>query len=140
MAYYHLLSEILSAEGNPEKTVEAYKKVGGPDVSIGIMYTLIMNGVPSTYDIPARAYLNKGDIDKAIAEYEQLVSPDPLTRKFRLIHPQSRFLLAQLYEKKGLRAKALEQYKALAVIWKDADPDFAEAREVKQRLAALKAV
>jgi len=139
MAYYHLLSEILAAQGEPEKTIEAYSKVGGPGVQIGSIYTLIMNGVPTTYDIPARAYLNKGDLDKAIAEYEKLIAPDPLAREFRLIHPLSRFRLAKLYEKKGLSAKALEQYKKLTLIWKDADPDFPEAQEVKQRLAALKA-
>jgi tetratricopeptide (TPR) repeat protein len=139
MAYYHLLSEILAAQGEPEKTIEAYNKIGGPRVEIGGIYTLIMNGVPSTYDIPARAYLKKGEIDKAIAEYEKLISPDPLARGFRLIHPLSRFRLARLYEQKGLRLKALEQYQKLALIWKDADPGFPEAQEVKQRLAALKA-
>jgi tetratricopeptide (TPR) repeat protein len=139
MAYYHLLSEILAAQGEPEKTIEAYNKVGGPGVVIGGIYTLIMNGVPSTYDIPARAYLKKGEVDKAIAEYEKLVSPDPVAREFRLIHPLSRFRLAKLYEQKGLRPKALEQYEKLAKIWKDADPDFPEAKEAKRRLAALKA-
>ncbi len=139
MAYYHLLSEILAAQGEPEKTIGAYKKVGGPGVEIGSIYSRIMNGVPSIYDIPARAYINKADIDKAIAEYEKLISPDPVAREFRLIHPYSRFRLAQLYEKKGLRAKALEQYEKLALIWKDADPGFPEAQEVKKRLAALKA-
>ena len=139
MAYYHLLSEIMAAKGEPEKTIEAYTKIGGPGVQIGGIYTLIMNGVPATYDTPARAYLNKGELDKAIAEYEKLVDPDPLARKLRLIHPQCRFRLAQLYEKKGLSAKALQQYKLLAVIWKDADPDFPEAQQVKQRLMALKA-
>jgi tetratricopeptide (TPR) repeat protein len=139
MAYYHLLSEILAAQGEPEKTIEAYGKIGGPAVEIGNIFTLIMNGVPSTFDIPARAYQKKGEIDKSIAEYEKLVSPDPLARQFRLIHPLSRFRLAKLYEQKGLRAKALEQYEKLALIWKEADPDFPEAKEMKQRLAALKA-
>jgi tetratricopeptide (TPR) repeat protein/tRNA A-37 threonylcarbamoyl transferase component Bud32 len=139
MAYYHLLSEILSAQGEPEKTIEAYKKVGGPRVEIGSVFALIMNGVPSTFDIPARAYVNKGDIDKAIVEYEKLVSPDPVAREFKLIHPYSRFRLAKLYEQKGLKDKAVEQYKKLAVTWKDADPDFPEALEMKKRLAALKA-
>ena len=60
-------------------------------------------------------------------------------RGFRLIHPLSRFRLAKLYEQKGLRPKALEQYEKLALIWKDADPGFPEAQEVRQRLAALKA-
>jgi eukaryotic-like serine/threonine-protein kinase len=138
MAYYHLQSEILAAEGNPEKTIEAYKKIGGPEVDIGSIYSRIMNGVPATYDIPARAYLNKGEIDKAIAEYEKLVSPDPMARAFRLIQPLCRLRLARLYEKKGLRAKAIEQYEKLAVVWKNADPDFPEAQEAKQRLVALK--
>jgi tetratricopeptide (TPR) repeat protein len=139
MAYYHLLSEILAAQGEPEKTIEAFNKIGGPSVEIGNIFTLIMNGVPSTFDIPARAYLKKGEVDQAIAEYEKLVSSDPMAREFRLIHPLSRFRLAKLYEQKGLRAKALEQYEKLALIWKDADPDFREAQEVKQRLTALKA-
>src|SRR4030042_4726929 len=124
MAYYHLLSEILAAQGEPEKAIEAYGKIGGPEVDIGSIYTRIMNGVPSTDDIPARAYLNKGEVDKAILEYEKLISPDPVAREFRLINPYIRFRLAQLYEKKGLPLKALEQYKRLAVIWKDADPAF----------------
>jgi tetratricopeptide (TPR) repeat protein len=139
MAYYHLLSEILAAQGEPEKTMEAYKKIGGPSVEIGAIFTLIMNGVPSTFDIPARAYQKKGEIDKAIAEYEKLISPDPLARGFRLIHPLSRFRLAKLYEQKGLQSKALEQYEKLTLIWKEADADFREAQELKQRLAALKA-
>ena len=138
MAYYHLLSEILAAQGEPEKAIEAYGKIGGPEVEIGSIFTRIMNGVPSTDDIPARAYLNKGEVDKALLEYEKLISPDPVARKFRLINPYFRFRLARLYEKKGLPLKALEQYKRLAVIWKAADPDFAEAQLVKQRLAALK--
>jgi serine/threonine protein kinase/tetratricopeptide (TPR) repeat protein len=138
MAYYHLLSEIMAAQGDPEKAIEAYGKVGGPEVDIGSIYTRIMNGVPSTDDIPARAYLKKGDVDKAIIEYEKLISSDPLARKFRLINPYFRFRLAQLYEKKGLLPKAVGQYEKLAVIWKHADPGFPEAKEVKQRLAAMK--
>ena len=139
MSYYHLLSEILAAQGEPEKTIEAYNKIGIVPVQIGVIYTLIMSGVPYSYDIAVRAYLKKGEIDKAIAEYEKLISPDPVAREFRLIHPQSRFRLAKLYEQKGLRLKALEQYEKLALIWKDADPDFPEAKEAKRRLAALKA-
>ena len=139
MAYNHLLSEILISQGEPEKAIAAYKKIGGPAINIGGISSLIFHGVPYILDIPARAYLKKGQIDKAIAEYEKLISPDPVAREYELIHPQSRFRLAQLYEKKGKPEKALKQYEKLALIWKDADPDFAEAGELKNRLAALKA-
>ncbi|HUU38934.1 MAG TPA: protein kinase [Candidatus Desulfaltia sp.] len=139
MAYNHLLSEVLAAQGEPEKAIDAYKKIGGPAINIGGIGTLIMHGVPYILDIPARAYLKKGQLDKAIVEYEKLISPDPVARKYELIHPLSRFRLAKLYEKKGESAKALEQYNKLTLIWKDADPDFAEAQEIKSRLAALRA-
>jgi tetratricopeptide (TPR) repeat protein/predicted Ser/Thr protein kinase len=139
MAYNHLLSEILIAQGEPDKAIAAYKKIGGPDIRIGGIGTLIFHGVLYILDIPARAYLSKGQLDKAIAEYEKLISPDPVVREYELIHPLSRFRLAELYEKKGESAKALKQYGKLALIWKDADPDFAEAQKVKERLATLKA-
>ncbi len=138
MAYYHLLTEILIAQSEPEKAIDAYKKIGGPNINIGNIGTVIFHGVPYILDIPARAYLRKGQLDKAIAEYEKLTAPDPVAREHELIHPLSRFRLAELYEKKGESAKALKQYKTLSLIWKDADPDFAEARKVRERLAALK--
>ncbi|MFZ2053238.1 MAG: protein kinase [Candidatus Aminicenantales bacterium] len=139
MAYNHLLSEILVAQAEPEKAIEAYNKIGGPAIRIGGIGTLIFQGVPYVFDVPARAYLKKGQLEKAIVEYEKLISPDRVGRGFELIHPLSRFRLAELYEKRGEPAKAIEQYKKLALIWKDADPDFAEAQKVKNRLAALKA-
>ena len=139
MAYNHLLTEILIAQGEPERVIEAYKKIGGPAISIGSIGSLVFHGVPYILNIPARAYLKKGQIDKAIAEYEKLISPDPVAREYELIHPKSRFLLAQLYEKKMKPEKALEQYKKLAKIWKDADPNFAPAQKVKERLAVMKA-
>ncbi|MDH4270603.1 MAG: tetratricopeptide repeat protein, partial [Candidatus Aminicenantes bacterium] len=139
MAFNHLLTEILIAQGEQEKAIDAYKKIGGPSINIGGIGTLIFHGVPYILDIPARAYLKKGQLDKAIAEYEKLISPDPVAREYELIHPLSRFRLAELYEKKGESAKALKQYKTLRLIWKDADPDFAEAGKVRERLATLKA-
>ncbi len=138
MAYNHLNSEILVAQGEPEKAINAYKKIGGPSINIGGIGTLIFHGVPYILDTPARAYLKKEQLNKAIAEYEKLISPDPVARGYELIHPLSRFRLAELYAQKGDSAKALKQYSKLALIWKDADPDFAEARKVKERLAALK--
>ncbi len=137
MAYNHLFTEILIAQGEPEKAIDAYKKIGGPGINIGSIGALVFQGVPYILDTPARAYLKKGQLDKAVAEYERLISPDPVARDHELIHPMSRFRLAKLYEKKGESEKALKQYKKLALIWKDADPDFAAAQEVKNRLAAL---
>ena len=45
---------------------------------------------------------------------------------------------ARLYEARGERAKAVEQYTAFLDLWRDADPALQpQVREVKERLANL---
>jgi tetratricopeptide (TPR) repeat protein len=46
----------------------------------------------------AQAYKEKGDLDKAIAIYEQLTDPNPENREGRLIYPKNYYHLALCYE------------------------------------------
>ena len=89
-------------------------------------------------DILPRAYEQKGDIDGAIAEYEQLITFDSEKPDYRLIHPKYHYRLAKLYEQKGWNGKAIEQYEKFLTLWKDADPEIAEVEDAKRRLAGLK--
>jgi serine/threonine protein kinase/Flp pilus assembly protein TadD len=137
-AHYHLLSELCLLEGRANEGVEADKRMQRIPVVIGQVYTLLQRNVPLNTDFAARAYVLKGEIDKAIAEYERLTSADSQLRDQILVHPHLRFRLARLYEEKGERARAVKQYQILAEVWKDADQDLTEVQQVRRRLAALK--
>ena len=89
-------------------------------------------------DIAARAYIKKGDIDRAILEYERLTDSDPNKRGRCLIRPTWHYELAKLYEGKGLKAKAIAQHEKFLDIWKNADADRPELVDAKERLAKLK--
>jgi serine/threonine protein kinase/Tfp pilus assembly protein PilF len=98
---------------------------------------------PPTYNTPflkdvlARAYVKKGLVDKAIAEYERLTTLDPTADALWLIHPKYHYRLGLLYEQKSQRAKAAERYRKFLALWKDADPGLPEVVDAKKRLAAL---
>jgi tetratricopeptide (TPR) repeat protein len=98
----------------------------------------------------ARAYEIKGETDKAIDVLEKLVRFDP-GRKFlrlpspndyaiawRLTPPQAYYDLGRLYEKKGMKEKARENYGKFLDLWKDADPGLPKVEDVKERLGGLK--
>jgi serine/threonine protein kinase/tetratricopeptide (TPR) repeat protein len=86
----------------------------------------------------ARAYLQKGDLDSAIAEYERITTFDPSSKDRRLVRPLHHYELAKLYEKKGLKEKAIAQYERFLTLWKNADPDRPEPKDARARLARMR--
>ena len=86
----------------------------------------------------AVAYYASGDIDKAQAEYERIVSSSAGRFNFGDLYALSFYELGKIYEQKGWKGKALEQYEKFLDLWKDADPGFPEVDDARKRLAALK--
>jgi tetratricopeptide (TPR) repeat protein len=94
--------------------------------------------MPMHRDVLAKAFAQKGDLEKAIAEYERLTTFDPESKDRRLIHPLDHYRLAILYEKKGWDGKAIEHYEKFLEFWKDADPGLPEPEDARMRLEKLK--
>jgi len=132
-------AEVLLAQGFPDKAIELFEKTtlpippGMQDIS-----SLISYNTPFFKDILARAYHQKGDVDRAITEYEKLVTFDPNSRARFIVHPELHYRLAKLCEQKGLKVKAIEQYQKFLDLWKNADPGLPEVEDAKKRLAGLK--
>jgi tetratricopeptide (TPR) repeat protein len=135
-----LQAEIHLAEGAAEEALASLEKiVPSPRILLlnPLSFYLLSDNWTQFKEQRARAYKIKGDLDRAIAEYEQLVSPDP-TKTNALIHPRFYYSLGKLYEEKGMKDKAHSHYHRFLELWKNADPGIAEVEDAKARLSALK--
>jgi eukaryotic-like serine/threonine-protein kinase len=135
----HLSSEILHAEGSLGKAKEVCEKAlpEVPPMLLPNQTAEVFYNTPFLRDVLGRVYIKMGDLDKAIAEYERLITFNPKDPSRYLIHPRYHYRLAKLYEQKGLKDKAKAQYERFLDLWKDADPGLPEVSDAQKRLAAI---
>ena len=130
--FHHLVGMVELKKKNFASTIESFKEAlslqtADPrDKSAGYIESLAM------------AYYASGDIDKAQSEYERITSSSSDRLYFGDVYALSFYALGKIYEQKGWKGKALEQYEKFLDLWKDADPGFSEVEDAKKRLAALK--
>jgi tetratricopeptide (TPR) repeat protein len=141
--YYNLFyGEVLLAEDFVDKAIIVCEKIlplGMPSIYPGYQLPVLVYNVPFINDVLARAYQQNGEVDKAIAEYERMITFDPKSENRRLIHPKYHYRLAILYEEQSDIAKAIEHYEKFLSLWKDADPGIAEVEDARERVGGLKA-
>jgi serine/threonine protein kinase/tetratricopeptide (TPR) repeat protein len=133
----HLKAEILLAEGEPQEAIIVCEQAGPRDIPAMNAGSIATYNMPFMRDTLARAYVQMDDLDSAISEYERILTFDPEGPERRLIHPRLHYRLAKLYEVKGRKEEAIEQYQKFLDIWKEADPGIAEVEDSRQRLAEL---
>lgn len=137
--FYDLLyAEVLLTQDSVEKAIAAREKLSPLEVPALPSDDVLIYNVPLARDVLARAYYKKGNLDKAIAEYVQLITFNPKSQERRLIPPTYHYKLATLYEEKGLKPRAIAEYEKFLDIWKNADADQPELIDAKKRLAKLK--
>jgi tetratricopeptide (TPR) repeat protein len=132
-----LNAEALLEEGSIERAIRIYENAQIPQVPNMWVRTMVPYNVLFPRDALARAYYRGGELDRAIAEYERLVTFDPESNDRRLVHPRYHYALAKLYEEKGWSAKAISEYQRFLTIWKEADEGLTEVVDANNRLAAL---
>jgi tetratricopeptide (TPR) repeat protein/tRNA A-37 threonylcarbamoyl transferase component Bud32 len=93
---------------------------------------------PYLWDVQAQAHATKGNLERAIQIYEQLINGNPADRGCRLVHPLYHYRLGKLYEAHGERVKAAGAYERFLRVWREADGDRRELGDAKKRLALLK--
>ena len=131
-----LNGEVLLAKDSVEEAIAVLEKASPLGKPPHIQDILLYN-IPFLKDVLARAYQQKGALDKAIAEYERLITFNSSREERCLIHPKYHYRLAMLYEQKGWEGKAIEEYEKFLDLWKDADPGIAEVEDAKKRLGIL---
>jgi serine/threonine protein kinase/Tfp pilus assembly protein PilF len=136
--YECLQGELFLAEGKLKNAIGVLEKSPRWTFPGAITAWLWAYNLPFYKDVLARAYWKKGELDKAIAEYERLMTIDPKNQVRQLIHPIYHYRLAQIYEEKGMREKALEQYQKFLDLWKDADSTHPELADARKRVSALR--
>ena len=130
-------AEILLAEGKAGEAIAAMKKefvLSTPGMNPP---ELMQHNMPLEQDVLARAYQKLGNLDKAIEVYQKLLTFDPAGQDRRMRIPVYHYRLGRLYEEKGLKDKAAEQYRLFLDLWKDADANLPEPADAKKRLAGL---
>jgi len=138
-----LMGELLIAEGSVDEAISIFKQlssfsIAGPHSPPTQADDIAAINLLQPETVLAHGYELQGEIDKAIGILERFTLFDSDREDLRLTPPKAYYSLGHLYEKKGLKKKAIENYSKFLELWKDADPGLPEVEDAKKRLAGLK--
>jgi tetratricopeptide (TPR) repeat protein len=86
----------------------------------------------------AQVYQKNGDLNKAIEHYMIIINfTISSSISYGNLYAYSLYNLGKIYEEQGKISEAIKFYNKLIELWKDADYDFPELVDAKNRLAVL---
>ncbi len=138
--HYDLLhAEILLAEGALDKAITVCEKSRPWKIPyMSDRDRMLAYNLPGLKDVLARVFVEKGEIDHAIAEYQRLLKTGGDSRTRQMIHPLYHYRLAALYDRLGESGKAAAHYERFLDLWQHADPEIEEIAAARQSLARLR--
>jgi tetratricopeptide (TPR) repeat protein len=133
-----LRAAVLAADGKVDEAIALLTPAWPGAIPIWYFEPLTSYYCPLVQDDLARLYVQKQDWDHAIAEYKVLTVIGPEHQNRRLVHPIYHYRLAQVYEKKGMRADAIREYERFLKLWEKAERVRPETADARSRLAGLR--
>jgi tetratricopeptide (TPR) repeat protein len=130
--------EIALAENNVEQAISLGQKIDFGKLPSVNTSEMVKYNMPFVKDVLARAYWKKGELDKAVSEYERLTTIDPKSPTRMLISPLYHYRLGRVLEQKGEKERARLEYGKFLKYWADADPSHPELKDARARLSALR--
>jgi tetratricopeptide (TPR) repeat protein len=133
-----LKGEISLSRGAISEAVQTFQAVVPPNPFVYVLWpypNLFINFFQR--DGLARAYRASGDLDRAIGEYEQLVTFDASSNERFLIHPKYHYRLGMLYEQRDWTGRAIQEYEKFLKFWREADRKLPALKDAKERLESL---
>jgi tetratricopeptide (TPR) repeat protein len=134
-----LKGEIALFAGAESEAIRTFQAVRPPDPFFYMLWpypNLFMNFF--VRDGLARAYHLSGNLDRAIEEYERLVTFAPESTERFLIHPRYHYRLGMLYEQRGWTGRAIQEYEKFLKFWQEADREHSALKDAKERLESLR--
>ncbi len=128
-ALHHLKAELFRLQGNIEKAMIEYDKLGIYSYSF-------------YFDLKAKFYGDAEDWENVILTANDMQATflygDILVDPRNYSYPRAYYIRGKAYEEMGKSELAIENYEALLELWKDADEEIPELKNTIKRLAALK--